>query len=211
MLKIAKCGCPGKCGGRCGCSCCQEAQQFKEQLLSDGWSEPAVDAVLFKEKLRPGYAKGLTKEEREIAKREAKSTQKKAESGAGAKEVYEDWDSDKSYKKRKKDQGKKMPKSKATEAYERKYGKSDNAEYSEMEFNEALKNKAKKTGIPLGILRAVYAKGMAAWRTGHRPGVAPQQWAMGRVNSFITGSGKARQADAELWKKAKAALARKRK
>jgi hypothetical protein len=33
--------------------------------------------------------------------------------------------------------------------------------------------------------------------------VAPQQWAMGRVNSFITGSGKAREADDDLWKKAK--------
>ena len=38
----------------------------------------------------------------------------------------------------------------------------------------------------------------------------PQQaWATGRVNSFITGVGGARKADADLWKKAKAAKARK--
>ena len=104
-----------------------------------------------------------------------------------------------------------MPKSKSTIAYEKRFGKtSDNTEYSEMDFNEGLKNKAKKSGIPLGILRSVYAKGMAAWKTGHRPGTTPQQWAMARVNSFITGSGKARQADAALWKKARAAKAAKK-
>ena len=43
---------------------------------------------------------------------------------------------------------------------------------------------------------------MAAWRTGHRPGTTPQQWAFARVNSFLTGGG-ARKADADLWKKAK--------
>jgi hypothetical protein len=53
------------------------------------------------------------------------------------------------------------------------------------------------------VLRKVYERGMAAWRGGHRPGVSPQQWAMGRVNSFITGSGGARKADGDLWKKAK--------
>tara|TARA_R100000234_G_scaffold76458_2_gene47531 strand:+ start:2382 stop:2498 length:117 start_codon:yes stop_codon:yes gene_type:complete len=34
-------------------------------------------------------------------------------------------------------------------------------------------------------------------------------WSMGRVNSFISGSGGARKADADLWKKAKAAKAKK--
>ena len=29
---------------------------------------------------------------------------------------------------------------------------------------------------------------MAAWKTGHRPGTTPQQWAMARVNSFTTKS-----------------------
>ena len=29
---------------------------------------------------------------------------------------------------------------------------------------------------------------MAAWRTGHRPGTTPQQWAFARVNSFTTKS-----------------------
>lgn len=66
----------------------------------------------------------------------------------------------------------------------------------------ALKNKSEKTGISMRTLRAVYNRGLAAWRTGHRPGVSQHQWAMGRVNSFIVG-GPARKADADLWKKRK--------
>lgn len=75
----------------------------------------------------------------------------------------------------------------------------------------SLKKKSKASGIPLGILRKVFSKGMQAWNAGHRPGVAQHQWGMGRVNSFITGSGGSRKADADLWTKAKAAKARKKK
>jgi hypothetical protein len=75
----------------------------------------------------------------------------------------------------------------------------------------SLKKKSKASGIPMGILRKVFSKGMQAWNAGHRPGVAQHQWGMGRVNSFITGSGGARKADADLWKKAKAAKSRKKK
>ena len=52
----------------------------------------------------------------------------------------------------------------------------------------ALKQKAEKSGMPLGILRQVYNRGVAAWRTGHRPGTNPQQWGLARVNSFATKS-----------------------
>lgn len=76
---------------------------------------------------------------------------------------------------------------------------------------EALRKKAKASGIPMGILRKVFSKGMQAWNAGHRPGVAQHQWGMGRVNSFITGAGGARKADAKLWAQAKKAKARKKK
>ena len=75
----------------------------------------------------------------------------------------------------------------------------------------SLKKKSKASGIPMGILRKVFSKGMQAWNAGHRPGVAQHQWGLGRVNSFITGKGGARKADAALWTKAKAAKARKKK
>lgn len=69
--------------------------------------------------------------------------------------------------------------------------------------SKSLASKAKASGIPLATLKKVYARGLAAWRQGHRPGVAPNQWAAARTNSFITGVGGARKADADLYKKIK--------
>jgi hypothetical protein len=67
------------------------------------------------------------------------------------------------------------------------------------EAEKGLAAKAKKSGIPIGILRKVYNRGMAAWRGGHRPGTTPQQWGMARVNSFITkGKGTYYGADSDL-------------
>ena len=89
--------------------------------------------------------------------------------------------------------------------------KDDEAEESELEdeldeakkkksgSSTALKNKAKSANAPLGALRAIYNKGLAAWRTGHRPGVGQNQWAMARVNSVLAG-GPARKVDAAQWK-----------
>ena len=53
---------------------------------------------------------------------------------------------------------------------------------------KAVKNKAEKTGMPYSILKQVYDRGMAAWKGGHRPGATQQQWALARVNSFVTKS-----------------------
>ena len=64
---------------------------------------------------------------------------------------------------------------------------------------EGLKNKSKKSGISYGILKKVYDRGMAAFKTGHRPGASAQQWAFARVNSFITkGKGTWGGADKDL-------------
>jgi len=49
----------------------------------------------------------------------------------------------------------------------------------------SLEDKAKLTGVPLDIVEKVYNKGMAAWRTGHRPGANVQQWGYARVHSFL--------------------------
>src|SRR5210317_2605082 len=51
-----------------------------------------------------------------------------------------------------------------------------------------LQKKANKSGMPYSILKQVYDRGMAAWKSGHRPGASQQQWAFARVNSFITKS-----------------------
>ena len=66
---------------------------------------------------------------------------------------------------------------------------------------EALVKKAEKSGMPYSILKKVYDRGMAAYKTGHRPGTTPQQWALARVNSFTTkSSGTWGKADADLAK-----------
>ena len=78
--------------------------------------------------------------------------------------------------------------------------------YEEVTFlDEKIKglvNKAEKSGVSYSILKKVYDRGMAAYKTGHRPGTTAQQWAFARVNSFLTGGG-ARKSDADLWKKRK--------
>ena len=99
-----------------------------------------------------------------------------------------------------------------TEMIEEDYDENDELyEKKKSGVTASLKKKSKASGIPMGILRKVFSKGMQAWNAGHRPGVAQHQWGLGRVNSFITGKGGARKADAALWTKAKAAKARKKK
>jgi hypothetical protein len=71
---------------------------------------------------------------------------------------------------------------------------------------KALKKKSDKTGFPLGILREVWTRGYAAWKNGHIPGTTPQQWAMARVNSFVTGGRTTEVGDKALYKQAKANL-----
>ena len=90
--------------------------------------------------------------------------------------------------------------SKHTKKYNQMFG-----EVAELfdELDEAkikgLVDKAEKTGISYDILKKVYDRGMAAYKTGHRPGATAQQWAFARVNSFVTkGKGTWGKADADL-------------
>ena len=79
-----------------------------------------------------------------------------------------------------------------------------NESYNINENKKGLENKAEKSGMPLGVLKQVYNRGLAAWKTGHRPGTTPEQWGMARVNSFITkSSGTWGKADKDLAAKVK--------
>ena len=71
------------------------------------------------------------------------------------------------------------------------------------ESEKGLRNKAAETGISYGILKQVYDRGVAAWRTGHRPGTTPSQWGFARVNSFATGGKTRTTTDKDLWAKHK--------
>jgi hypothetical protein len=62
---------------------------------------------------------------------------------------------------------------------------------------------ADATGIPKTTLKTVYNRGMAAWRTGHRPGASQQAWGMARVYSFVLHGKTYRTADADLAKTVK--------
>jgi hypothetical protein len=75
---------------------------------------------------------------------------------------------------------------------------------------KALKKKSDKSRFPLGILKKVWDRGYAAWKTGHVPGTTPQQWAHARVNSFIVGGRTTEMADKALYKQAKANLKKKK-
>ena len=69
---------------------------------------------------------------------------------------------------------------------------------------KSLKDKAEKSGMPYAILKKVFDRGVAAWRTGHRPGTTPVQWGLARVNSFATKSpGTWGKADKDLADKVK--------
>ncbi len=49
----------------------------------------------------------------------------------------------------------------------------------------SLEQKSEVSGVPLKFIKQSYNRGMAAWRTGHRPGATEQQWGYARVHSFL--------------------------
>lgn len=93
-----------------------------------------------------------------------------------------------------------------TSAFRKRFGEAKVLDESDLNEDlsdkviKALKNKAEKANAPLGALKTIYRKGLAAWKTGHKPGAGQHQWAMGRVNSVLVG-GPARKVDAAEWKK----------
>lgn len=50
---------------------------------------------------------------------------------------------------------------------------------------KSLEEKANVTGVPVRFLRESYNRGMAAWRTGHRPGASQAAWGYARVSSLL--------------------------
>jgi len=88
------------------------------------------------------------------------------------------------------DKGVKTRPSSYTQKFRKKYGPDV----------KSLPEIAKATGIPLKTIKTVYNRGLAAWRTGHRPGASPQAWGYARVHSFATKGKTYYTADADLRK-----------
>ena len=68
---------------------------------------------------------------------------------------------------------------------------------------ETLKRKADKSRFTYGQLAQVYRRGQGAYLSSGSRNVPMAAWAMGRVNSFITGKGGARKADSDILRKKK--------
>lgn len=54
-----------------------------------------------------------------------------------------------------------------------------------MKTEASFADKSKASGISVPTLKKVFARGVAAHKTGHRPGTTPTQWGHARVNAFI--------------------------
>ena len=131
-----------------------------------------------------------------------KATKKKRADFFKTRKPYSKSDDDDDYKPAPGDAKAKTKPSGFTKKFKQMYG-----EVKDMnETITAVKNKAKKTGMPYSILKQVYNRAMAAWKGRHRPGATQQQWALARVNSFVTkSSGTWGGADKDLAKKVRAA------
>lgn len=172
---------------------CEEGEKYFINVLS--------------EKLNKTYGKGLSKSTKD--KRQAQFN----------KQAKLDDDDPKAYKPAPGDARAKTKLSKHTIAYRKKFGKDEALEFGTDELAskykkdtpgqiseksiKGLEKKAEESGISYGILKKVFDRGMAAWKTGHRPGATPHQWAFARVNSFITGGKTRTTADKDLWAKHK--------
>ena len=170
-----------------------DIKSWKWKQLIQEETEVAQDPDI---KGKPGtqpakYYKGLSKSTK--AKRASQFKKQAAKSE----------DDPSAYKKAPGDTKKTKP-SKYTKKFKDMFGENlkeavENLIKEDDKVTKALKNKAEKANAPMGALRAIYNKGLAAWRTGHRPGANQHQWGLARVNSVLTG-GKARKVDHVQWK-----------
>jgi hypothetical protein len=67
----------------------------------------------------------------------------------------------------------------------------------------SLAQKSEVTGVPLKYLEECYNRGMAAWRTGHRPGATQQQWGYARVHSLLLRGKTFRTTDSDIVRRAR--------
>jgi len=67
---------------------------------------------------------------------------------------------------------------------------------------KSLTERAEVTGVPIRFIRESYNRGMAAWRTGHRPGATQQQWGYARVSSMLLCGKTYHTTDADIVKRA---------
>lgn len=130
------------------------------------------------------YTKGLVGKKLNDRKKELAKNQKLAKYNDKKAYSRNSWKTDKNVKTKR---------SSYTQNFHKKYGKDV----------KSLPQISKASGFPLHCLKKVYNKGMAAWRTGHRPGASQQGWAYARVHSFVMGGKTSKTADKQLYTECK--------
>ena len=154
----------------------------------------------------PGEKKSKTEDKKKRPKKYhkglSKSTQDKRSAHFNKGSKMDD-DNPAAYKPAPGDARAKTKTSKHTKKYKQMYGENFTFEDYMVEdkgsAKKAIQKKADKSGMPYAILKKVFDRGVAAWRTGHRPGTTPIQWGLARVNSFVTkSSGTWGKADSDL-------------
>jgi len=137
-----------------------------------------------KSKTNPAYLVG-DKTNKTKSNKQMNKEIKKCSKEPRPESCYEEWEADKTYKKKK------------NESIEETIA---NIEKVLLEIDEAKKKKKKgsskisksveakirkiadKRGYTFGSMKAEYKKGLAAWLTGHRQGVSQHAWATARIN-----------------------------
>ena len=94
-------------------------------------------------------------------------------------------DSIKFVKPFKTDKGVKTKKSSWTKQFYQKYGQKMKELKKKYPKWNHFKRVAKATGMRQSILKEAYDRGMAAYKTGHRPGATAEQWGYARMYSLI--------------------------
>lgn len=126
------------------------------------------------------YYRGLTKRKAIERKRDA------------TRRARMSWKNPRAYTPFKTDTGVKGKSSGYTQRWKKMYPKSS-----------GITSASKITGVPKRLLQKSYDRGMAAWRTGHRPGATQQQWGYARVYSMLLCGKTHYSTDADLVREAK--------
>jgi len=84
------------------------------------------------------------------------------------------WKSEKAYRPFKTDVGVKTRKSKYNLEWKKKFPTA-----------KSIPDAANVTGVPSSLIQESYNRGVAAWRTGHRPGASKEQWGVARYRSML--------------------------
>jgi hypothetical protein len=68
---------------------------------------------------------------------------------------------------------------------------------------KSIEGASKVTGVPTSLIKESYNRGVAAWRTGHRPGATKEQWGIARYRSMLLCGKTHYTTDSDLVRKAK--------